>query len=92
MGFSRQEYWSGLPLPLPWGLPDPGIEFVSPAAPALAVDSLPLGHLGSPYPGSACPNQVSPFLKVRGSHTRLSFRPGVKRETLLWTTSRGAGR
>ena len=25
MGFSRQEYWSGMPCP-PWGLPDPGIE------------------------------------------------------------------
>ena len=28
-GFSRQEYWSGLPLPLPRDLPDPGIEFMS---------------------------------------------------------------
>ena len=26
MGFSRQEYWSGLPWPSPRGLPDPGIE------------------------------------------------------------------
>ena len=26
MGFSRQEYWSGLPFPSPGGLPDPGIE------------------------------------------------------------------
>ena len=25
-GFSRQEYWSGLPFPLPGDLPDPGIE------------------------------------------------------------------
>ena len=33
MGFSRQEYWSGLPFPSPWDLPDPGIE---PASPALA--------------------------------------------------------
>ena len=31
MGFSRQEYWSGLPLPSPGDLPDPGIEPVSPA-------------------------------------------------------------
>ena len=28
--FSRQEYWSGLPLPSPGGLPDPGVESVSP--------------------------------------------------------------
>ena len=26
MGFSRQEYWSGLPFPTPGDLPDPGIE------------------------------------------------------------------
>ena len=31
MGFPRQEYWSGLPLPSPWDLPDPGIEPMSPA-------------------------------------------------------------
>ena len=36
MGFSRQEYWSGLPFPLPGDLPNPGIELVSPASPALA--------------------------------------------------------
>ena len=31
MGFSRQEYWSGLPFPFPGDLPDPGIEPRSPA-------------------------------------------------------------
>ena len=31
MGFSRQEYWSGVPFPSPGDLPDPGIEPVSPA-------------------------------------------------------------
>jgi len=31
MGFPRQEYWSGLPLPSPGDLPDPGIEPMSPA-------------------------------------------------------------
>ena len=38
MGFSRQEYWSGLPLPSPRDLPHPGIEHGSPA---LQADSLP---------------------------------------------------
>ena len=37
MGFSRQEYWSGLPCPPPGGLPNPGIE---PKSPALQADSL----------------------------------------------------
>ena len=36
MGFSRQEYWSGLPCPPPWDLPDPGIEPTSLKSPALA--------------------------------------------------------
>ena len=36
MGFSRQEYWSGLPLPPPGDLPKQGIEPASPASPALA--------------------------------------------------------
>ena len=31
MGFPRQEYWSGLPFPSPWDLPDPGIKPTSPA-------------------------------------------------------------
>ena len=35
MGFSRQEFWSGLLCPLPGDLPDPGIEPASSAAPAL---------------------------------------------------------
>ena len=42
MGFSRQEYWSGLPCPPPGDLPDPRIEPVSPSAPALQADSLPV--------------------------------------------------
>ena len=36
MGFSRQEYWSGLPCPLPGDLPNPGIQPASLTSPALA--------------------------------------------------------
>ena len=36
MGFSRQEYWSGLPFPSPGDLPNPGIE---PGSPALEADA-----------------------------------------------------
>ena len=43
MGFSRQEYWSGLPFPSPGDLLDPGIE---PGSPALQADSL-LTELGT---------------------------------------------
>ena len=36
MGFSRQEYWDGLPCPSPGDFPDPGIKPASPTYPALA--------------------------------------------------------
>ena len=38
MGFSRQEYWSGLPFPSPGDFPNPGIE---PGPPTLQADALP---------------------------------------------------
>ena len=47
MGFSRQEYWSGLPCSPPGDLPDPGIEPISPVTSALQADSLLLSHQGS---------------------------------------------
>ena len=41
MGFSRQEYWSGLPFPSPGDLPNPGIE---PRSLTLQADLYPLSH------------------------------------------------
>ena len=45
MGFFRQKYWSGLPLPPPRNLPDLGIK---PTSPTLQLGSLPLSHQGIP--------------------------------------------
>ena len=45
MGFSRQEYWSGLPFPSPGDLPNPGIK---PRPPPLQADSLPAEPQGKP--------------------------------------------
>ena len=45
MGFSKQEYWSGLPFPSPGDLPDPGIE---PGPPALEADALTSEPPGKP--------------------------------------------
>ena len=42
-GFSRQEYWSGLPFPSPGDPPNPGIEPRSPALQADALSSEPPG-------------------------------------------------
>ena len=41
MGFSRQEYWIGLPFPSPGNLPNPGMEPWSPALQADALSSEP---------------------------------------------------
>ena len=48
MGFSRQEYCSGLPFPSPGDLPDPGIEPAPLMSPALTDGSLPRVPQGSP--------------------------------------------
>ena len=45
MGFSRQEYWSGLPFPSPGDLPDPRME---PGFPALEADALTSEPPGKP--------------------------------------------
>ena len=45
MGFSRQEYWSGLPFPPPGDIPNPGIK---PRSPALQADALPSEPPGKP--------------------------------------------
>ena len=50
--FSRQEYWSGLPLPSPRDFPDPGVE---PRSPAVQADSVP--HSETPGKGSDWPSR-----------------------------------
>ena len=53
MGFSRQEYWSGLPFPSPGDLPDPESE---PMSPALQTDALPSEPPGKgPTEGGSAP-------------------------------------
>ena len=62
-GFSRQEYWSGLPFPSPRDLPNPGTE---PRCPALQTDSLPSEPPGKPHnwillnPTAMCSNMDGP--------------------------------
>ena len=43
MGFSRQEYWCGVPFPLPWDRPNPEIEPTSPAFPGRFFTTAPPG-------------------------------------------------
>jgi len=49
MGFSRQEYWSGLPCPSPGALPHPGIKPVSLIFPALAGGFFATEPPGKPF-------------------------------------------
>ena len=49
MGFSRQEYWSGLPFPSPGDFPNLGIKPESPVPPALQLDSLSAGSSRKPF-------------------------------------------
>ena len=61
LGFSRQEYWSGLPFTLPGDLPDSGIELASPVSPALAGRFFTTENLGSPH---RCSIVSTPLLKI----------------------------
>ena len=58
MGFSRQEYWSGLPFLSAGDLPNPGIE---PRSPALQADSLPSEPPGKPHQGRLGSFLENPF-------------------------------
>ena len=76
MGFSRQEYWSGLPVPAAGDLPDPGIELTSLVSPAWQEDSLPLEL-------ESHPKWSLSFLESRaggeGSGQSLGPKPGEER-------------
>ena len=86
MGFSRQEYWSGVPLP-PSGLPDPGIEPSSPVSPTLACGFV---TTSATWEAQAFPGQVL-FIpdRLKCSSSKLlclSFQ-GLKDKTLFYVAS-----
>ena len=72
LGFSRQEYWSGLPLPSPGDLPDPGID---PGSPALWINPLLSEPPGNPL---RCQNSQ---LKTTALDQRI---PGVEHVKVWW--------
>ena len=71
-GFSRQEYWNELPFPPPEDLPDPGIEPLSLASPALAAAAKSL---------QSCPNLCDP---IDGSPPGSSIPGILQARTLEW--------
>ena len=71
MGFSRQEYWSGLPLPSPGNLPNLGIE---PGSPTLQADSLSLSSYTQLF-ALKKKTQCRIFCIIRSKITFLSYLP-----------------
>ena len=69
MGFSKQEYWSGLPFLSPEDLPDPGVE---PRSPALQADALTSEPPGKPNVG-ICPPIKTHLLINEGSPLEALF-------------------
>ena len=81
MGFSRQEYWSGLPCPPQGNLPNSGIEPTAPVAsetPALQADSLPTETPGKPLRKTNITENVGKMAMVMIRH------PSVARHLNLW--------
>ena len=76
MGFSRQEYWSGLPFPYPGDLPNPGIK---PGSPALQTDVLPAEPPGKP----ACSTVSCKFGVLVGEDEHASFYSAILESTHL---------
>ena len=81
LGFSRQEYWSGLPFSSPGDLPDPGIE---PRLPAFQPDSLLTELPGKPLFWvflqmflSVC-DTLLPFVSYSALFIELSSDPGIE--------------
>ena len=67
IGFSRQGYWSGLPLPSPGDLPNSGIE---PGSPTLQADTLP-----SELPGTLSNAEGVSFIPVQGAKIPHASQP-----------------
>ena len=78
MGFSRQEYWSGLPFPSPEDLPDPGIE---PDTPALQANSYQLSSEGNPLSVRSLKKQES------SRKTSTSALMSMPKSLTMWITT-----
>ena len=73
MGFSRQEYWSGLPCPPPGDLPDPGIEAAPLMSPALTGRFFTTSTTGKPQWGLSLPS----VMRTSNSGTCSDLMPGA---------------
>ena len=81
MGFSRQEYWSGLPFPSPKDLPNPGME---PGSQALQADSLPSELKGRSTDGD-CSHEIKRCLLL-GRKAMTNLDSILKRRDIILPT------
>ena len=70
MGFSRQEYWNGLPFSAPGDLPNPGSEPSSPVSPALACEFFTTEPPGKPSVQYTNEKTEAGALTLAGLHLR----------------------
>ena len=89
MGFSRQEYWSGLPYPPPGGFPNPGIKLSSLMSPALAGGFFSSGATWEApecvYPLSVTVQQITPKLSALQQWLSFPVILWVARPFFCWT-------
>ena len=81
MGFSRQEYWSGLPFPSPGDLPKPGIK---PRSPSLQADALSSELPGKNRGVKQLP-QITQLLKSRARNSAQAIRLFSKINTMIYS-------
>ena len=78
VGFSRQEYWSGLPCPPPADLPDPGIKPASSVTPASQKDSFTTEPLGKPNKAHR-KDQKDSWISLKKANKQSQIRTGEKK-------------
>ena len=79
MGFSRQEYWSGLPFPSPGHLPDPGIK---PKSPTLQADALTSEPPGKPMAESE-EELKSLLMKVKVESEKVGLKLNIQKSKIM---------
>ena len=86
MGFPRQEYWSGLPFLSPGGLPDPGIEPLSPALAGVFFTTKPPGKPNIPsWNNKTDVKFLSPLLNVlHENHRTLAQQISIFSYANIW--------
>ena len=79
-GFSKQEYWSGLPCPSPGDFPDPGIK---PWSPELQAESLPSEVPGKPE-NALLRHQMQDLSVGRTAYCLSKFEVTTARKQFIW--------